>query len=398
VLICICSPFLSNAQYKKFAEIHLSATNLENTEYRLDGPWEFYPFQLVRPNSPISSRSLVKLPHLWHLEGGSTGFASYRTQLILLNRKNPIQLSLYMPDVYSAYTLLINGERAGTNGVVGTSRDQEQPHWLPQIINFTASGDTTEIIIHISNFHHNKFGIGKPITISSSTLMISSVNQNHRMELILFIALCTMALFSLIVYVGVTTKQHVLLFFSLLCFSWAVRTAFSNNYLAVKWFSQLDWNWVVRVEYLTLYSTTLVGLFFVQEFYPEDFNKRFRSFYLVSSALFSLVTIFTEPLFFTSLIDLYLAFSGLLIINIIIVLIRAFIQDRKGILFIATCIFIGACLFGYLIFSYENLMSFSSWLFNISFMMIFISCSFALWLKFKPIIMDKSLNIKSRTI
>lgn len=382
-LLWICSPVLSLAENKPSAKIQIDAMDLETTEYTLNGPWEFYPFQLLKSNPPIPSKSIVSLPHLQNLEGGTTGFASYRTQVILTNRKNPIQLSLYMPDVYSAYALVINGKLSGRNGVVGTSREKEQPHWLPQIINFTLTSDTIEIIIHVSNFHHSKLGIGKPITISSSTLMAATVKQNCSMILILFFTLCAMALISLMVYVGMRTKPHVLIFFSLLCFSWALRTTFSNDYLAVQWFNKLDWNWVVRVEYLTLYSTTLFSLFFVQDFFRKDFSKIFQIFYVVSFSLFSLVTLFTKPLFFTSLVDIYLAFSALLIVKILIVLIRAFIEDREGILFLGICIIISVCLFGYLIISYQNLIPFSRMLFNISFIMIFILLSLALWNRLK---------------
>lgn len=397
LLVWMCIPILSFAQNQSDAEIQLSARDLENTTFKLDGPWEFYPFHLLQSKPLTIPTSIVQLPHLWNLESEATGFASYRSLIILTHRTNATQLSLHMPDVYSAYTLLINGRFAARNGVVGTSREQTRPHWLPQLINFTPTSDTTEIIIHVSNFHHSKLGIGKPITISSSTFMTSADNKSHSMELILVITLSILAITALVFYASIQNKQLVLIFYSLLCISWALRAAFSNDYLAVRWFNNLDWNWVVRVEYLTLYSSTLFGLFFVQEFYPRDFNKRFRPFYIVNSSLFTLTTLFTAPIFFTRFVNVYLAFSALLVVSIIFVLIRAFIQDRKGIAFMSACILIVSCLFGYLILSYENLVPFSSLYFNFGFLMIFILLSLALWFRVKPSLTTEAVNLKSNS-
>jgi 7TM diverse intracellular signalling len=171
-------------------------------------------------------------------------------------------------------------------------------------------------------------------------------------------------------------QQHpVFIYFSLFCIAWALRSVFSNEYLAVQKFPSTAWVWVVRIEYLTLYLSTLFGLLFVTKLFPKDYSKFFKSTFTSIALVFTVLTIATQPIFFTSYVQIYLAFSATVLVSTIIILIKAFINDRQGASTMLGSIFISALLFAYVILAYQNVLVLSKLIFNIGFLLVFLTLS-----------------------
>lgn len=364
------------------AIIDLRSQDLSSNIIELKGPWEVFPFVLLEPGENIKPDDVLYLPHHWKLGGGPIGFVSYRTQVILPGNLSQQEMALSMPDVYSCFAVIINGTLSGSNGTVGTSKSNEEPQWLPKVIHFSTLKDTVEIIIHVSNFHHSKGGVDKPIRIATAQLMDTTSKEIFLSEAFLFLILVAIALASFLITSKVKSKA-LPFYFGLVCISWALRTVFSNNYLAVQFFNDLNWNLVVKIEYISIYASTLFALLFVRALFPDDFNKRLHVFYIVASIVFTFFTLLTPPLIFTRFVSVYLAFSAFLIISVLFVTLKAFVFDRRGVNTMMLAIFFLAGVFAYVILSYYRFVPFNIYIFILGFLMIFTLCAIALWGRLK---------------
>lgn len=336
----------------------------------LSGPWQYYPFALLKHGDRFPRAENVFLPHLWVSSGQARGFATYRTHVVIPPGKEFQKMALIMPDVYSSYHLWIDGVSRATNGTVATEPSRELPQWKPQTVTFIPATDTIEIIIQVSNFHHHLGGIGKPVVLGKESHIMHTTANSRKLSELLLAGLLLIALINVLLYLGYWHKAFFL--FSLLTLLWALRSVFSNDYTGVYYFPEIPWAWVVRLEYLSIYLTTLIGLMLITTLFPLDFSITFRRFYIVAGLFFVLVTTLTEPLFFTRYVNVYLAFSASVVLATLSVAIKAFIYDRQGSGLLITAILLGVVLFGYVILSYENILEFNELIFNLGFLSLFI--------------------------
>ncbi len=70
-------------------------------------------------------------------------------------------LALRVPNIFSAYTLWINGkEMAAARAKWGQAAATSGPEQYPRIVSFASETDKVEIVIQVSNFQHRKGGSG----------------------------------------------------------------------------------------------------------------------------------------------------------------------------------------------------------------------------------------------
>ncbi len=342
-------------------------------ELKLASGWQYYGYKLLKPSDVFVHGVEVSIPHLWNSATPATGFATYRTLVELPDTMRGKKMGLYMPDVYSSYQLWIDGHSYGGNGVVAIDKAKASPMWLPTLITFTAQSKTVEIIIQVSNFHHYRGGIGKPLVLGEARPMIEKAESTRKLGELLFAGLLFIATVSALSYVR--QRHPVFIHFSLFCAAWALRSVFSNEYLAVQQFPDINWTWLVRIEYLTLYLSTLFGLLFVTKLFPLDFSRMFKFTYVSIALVFTVLTVSTQPSFFTAYVQIYVAFSATVLVSTVIILIKAFINDRQGATAMLGSIFIGALLFSYVILAYQNLLVLNELIFNIGFLLLFLTLS-----------------------
>lgn len=353
-------------------EVSLTKTP-NDQEINLVSDWKFFPFKLLKPGDPFQSGIDVCLPHLWQWQPQSVGFATYRNIVNLPANMRGQKLALYMPDVYSSYQIWIDGAQYTGNGLVGSDEKNTQPMWLPKVFSFFPKHDTVEIVIQVSNFHHSKGGIGKMIVLGEDTKTVEKAKHAVKLGELLFFGLLFIAFINLRYYIK---KRHkAFLYFFLFCLAWAIRTIFSNVYVGVLTFETLDWNWVVRLEYLSLYLSTLFGFLVITELFPLDFSPFFKWVFSGIATTFCLTTIATPPLLFTAYVQIYLAFSTTVLIVILFVLVKAFINDRVGATPIIVSVLLGVVLFAYVILSYQYIVTLNELVYHVGFLALFLLMS-----------------------
>lgn len=248
----------------------------------LNGEWEFYWGELLEPADFQTSSppvpAFVQVPSPWTdyalLDGASLpheGVATYRLRFLLPDSLAQTRqtLGIYPKSIASAYRIWINGNDKGGNGSVGTDRDSMQPDSYPKTIYFEPIEGWNEIVIQVANFSQRNAGIWQDMELGTaeaiSWMRVSRVSAQVFIVGVFFV----MALYYLFVYFNRRQETSALLF-SLLCLSVGIRTIVLGESTALYLLPGLPWEWAVKTEYISIATTALTLIFFVNREYPKE--------------------------------------------------------------------------------------------------------------------------------
>jgi len=374
LVVAIATPCFSQENSIK-GVFAISADELAAQPVPLNTEWTFYPNQLVAPseiNNP--SASFIQVPSSWTQSDNPTQAATYRLKVLL--PKGTPALAIYMPEVYCAYNLFVNGKKIGSNGIVGHTKEDSKPQWKPETYELTTSSATLDIVIQLSNFYHHRTGIGIPILLGK-TEHLGQIKATTEISNILSLSgLAILSIAALILYF-IRSQNQALLFYFLLCTTWMLRVAFSDHYQIVQWYPDINWYLGVRIEYITIYLTTLFGSLLVGNLFPQDVNSAFRWFFVITCVCFTAITLVAPPVFFTSFLQVYLGLGIVLLVSILVIVVKAYFESRNGAGFVMLCALLGVIIFGYVILYYEGFIQLNELAYNIGFLIEFILLFFA---------------------
>ncbi|MBA4146034.1 MAG: hypothetical protein C0523_09740 [Cytophaga sp.] len=355
--------------------------DLSSEKIALEGAWVWYDNQLLSPSQLAKGKSeYVDFPKVWNevrKSKSGQGFATYLVTIVL--PVSPSRLAITMPETYTSYRLWANGKVIAENGHVGKNKDASKPHWEVKKVSFDRPGDTLQLVLQISNFHHAKGGMKNHITLGESQLMTDAFEMTQTSTWIECSALALMSLAFLIMYLVLGIKK-VVLYFSMLCLTWAVRALFSNNYVFASYFPDFDWILLVRIEYLTLYLTMVWCALFVSRLFPNEQNKIIKYVLVSFNGVFAGLTLVTTPLAFTQWLNIYLIIAGALMLYAATIIFRALINERSGSAFLTLCIMLSMLLFAYDIFTYEGFFPYIPLVLSLGYIVMFILMALALLL------------------
>jgi len=359
--------------------LDLQNVNLNDTRVALKGDWYYFENQLISPPDILESgKSFAYFPRLWNEmrkpESGM-GYATYA--LFIVAPKDAKSLALEIPQLYSSYSIWVNNILIASNGKVGTSKSESVPQWLPQTVTFENTYDTIKIVLQISNFDHYKGGAIGPIYLGSAELF----KHSRKISIIGGIAesatlVAIFILFSTIYFFG--KRKRIIMYFALLCLTWAIRVNFSNLYLFIHYVPDFDWTIMVKIEYITLFLTMIWAILFVSRLFPKEENKIVKFIIVGANILFISFTTFAEPIFFTHWLTLYLSFAVVLLVYAVFVVLWGWINQRSGANYITASVLLGVFIFTYDVFSYGGTFTYKPIIFSACYIIFFSLLAIAL--------------------
>ena len=272
----------------------------------LEGEWEFYWNEYLSLDE-IESRKKKKIfrqfPMLWENDSVAgalitpDGYATHRLKVIF-SSITP-ELSISIPQFYSAYFLFINGDFVTANGNVGTSKETSRPHWQPQTTDLRITNDTLDIVLQIANFRHSKGGASKNISIGTKDFLQAINKRTQAYDLIMGSSLFFIGLFFMVLYwFGRHEKQ--ILYFSLFSLFYSYRSIGADTYTLHYLFSDLPWVLTLRLEYITMYMSAIFFVFYSYHLYKAETSRIFVKFSVGLGATLILITLFFPPSVFTN--------------------------------------------------------------------------------------------------
>jgi hypothetical protein len=348
----------------------------------LSGEWELFISELASPQSfrrhRAPSQEFINFPSTWNALTKSRkpgeGFATYHAKIIITP---PRQLSLELPHFYSNYTLWINGAKIASNGKVGTAKETSEPQWLPQTIPFMVTTDTLDVVIHVSNFHHNKGGIREQILLGKRDDLAFKRQVAVSSTLVMSTALVVIALVFIFLYFF-SRSESSQLYVAALCITWALRSLFSNLYVFNSFFPDFPWELCVKIEYITLYLMMIWSILYLSSIFRNEVNTAFKYLFCLCNMMFIILTLFFDASLYTQFLPVYLSFCAAVLIYSIYVLIRALVYERKGVWLMIASLFLCVMLFSYDLVSYQGFAVFNPIVINVGYLSIFVLLSLCL--------------------
>ncbi len=256
----------------------------------LNGVWGWYDNDLLTPEQTTGKPAWVAFPQTWNnarLSRSGQGVATY-TLLVQLPAEQQ-NYGIELPQIYSSYRLWANGKLIAENGVPGISEAFTQPQWMPQTVYFAAR-DSMRLTLQIANFHHHKGGCKDPIFIGTEATMrtkesIAMTSKLTECGLLMLLALVFLAIY------WAYGRKKVIIYFSLLCATWAVRSMFSNDYTFISLVPDFDWTTMVRIEYITLYLTMIWAILFLGRLFANDGSQIVKYVLVTLNGIFVAFTV-----------------------------------------------------------------------------------------------------------
>ena len=314
--------------YFEKGKIDLSYYNF-NKNYVLFGEWEFYwqklytPFDLkkITPNQ----NNFVTANGSWEnykYEGkkvGKWGYATYK--LTVLAPKG--EYAIFFHQVVSAYKVWINDSLLLEHGKVGTTKQTSTPKPGNNLLVFTTTKDTIEIIIQVSNFHHTSGGLQEKIYFGKPQQISEKRKSNVALQSLAVGAEIIFVVFFIGLFVTREKNINYLIFafgiFLLIIFEFVNGESFilSN-------FPNISWNAAKKIDFFTSYlRLSFFAIYYWLTFKDiKLYNKKIIYSIIIISIIFSLIVIFTKSEIFSQtliyfILFSFLAFAYLLIISFI---------------------------------------------------------------------------------
>ena len=305
--------------------LDLRESVLDNqTIFNLNGEWIFYWEELLDPTNfkqHTTEGITVTVPSYWksyEIDGLSLpgeGYGTYYLKVLLPEGfNNAICFDIPIFDV--AYKFYINDRLVSRNGVVGTSREEEQPWYKPENFCHIEDVDTIELLVQVSNFHHRRGGFWKAIVVGQPDKVLKRLEKQRMFNYSTIGVLFFFMLFFLIFWLF-SRRDIIMLIFALTILGILIRSVNTGLYFS-NFFIDTSWSWQIRMEYLGSYLAQLFGVIFLHKLFPRRYMSRIITIntsviVLASISLFILpVRFFTwEMLVYQPLLVLFLLHYGI---------------------------------------------------------------------------------------
>ncbi len=309
-----------------------------NKAIKLDGQWEFYWGRLLssgdfQKTPPPDRDGYIDVPSAWNgrvirgkkLDG--KGVATYRLSVILAPGSGPVAFRIM--DMRTAYSLFINGEKIASNGTVGTSRDESKPQYLPIVADYTPKTDRMEIILQVSNYHHERGGAFHSLTIGNKNYIHGIRDLSLSFQIFMLGSLLIMSFYHLGLYL-LRRKDRSPLYLGLFCLLIAIRPLVNGEYYLIQLNPDTSWGLMLKIEYLTLYLGLPTFAMFMNSLFPFEFPNKILRPLQVIGALFSILVIATPAYIYSKTIVPYEVITLLASVYTVYAIMLAFRRKREG--------------------------------------------------------------------
>ncbi|MCF2942628.1 sensor histidine kinase [Paenibacillus tarimensis] len=309
-----------------------------NQTWAMDGEWQFYPHKLLEPGYTQGEFSAyLRVPKSWNNYpkpygySDGKGYGTYR--LTLLTDPEPSVLAVRLPTISTAYKIWINGEARAEMGRVGVDEDSEMPAQTPHVVTFANENGRTEIVLQVSNFHHQRGGIWGQLDIGNPTAIIEQHTRDAGHNAGLFGSLVIIGLYHIALF-ALRREEKFTIHFGLLCLTVGVRTIVTDEALLLRWVPSIPWETGFKLEYLTLVLSALTAYMYVNRLFPLDTSRRLRIYVMSVSGLFSSIILLLPPYELSRILPLFQLFIVAIALYLVIVLVKGFIRKREGSVFV----------------------------------------------------------------
>ncbi len=310
ILLVSCHALGAATPQPRKGVLDLRQTDLSAQEVLLDGEWKWYWQQLFHAQGLQGPGEFITFPKLFNnstWQGkpvSAQGYATYELT-VLLPHQRP-SLALFIPDCYTAYRIMVNGQVVMNSGNPGVSKESTQPYWSPQahaLPDFP--GDSLQILLEVANFHHCKGGSYRAMVLGNAAHIVPAFERDKALDFLLSGCLFMGGLFFFGLFIF-GRHDEAILYFAIFCVCYSYRIVGSDLHVINTLFPDLGWSFFIHMEYLSLYLSVAAFLQYTRRLYPEDVYHPIMKVMTIICVALAVGVLVLSPLYFTQLINSFL--------------------------------------------------------------------------------------------
>jgi two-component system, sensor histidine kinase ChiS len=319
----------------------------------LAGEWEFYWDRLLWKGDfdrgAAGTPDYITLPCEWNnrtLRGEALpgrGFATHR--LTVKTGAGGRVIAFRIMDMATAYRLYVDDILVAGNGVVGISEGESRPQLLPLVAEIEFPGDTVDLILQVSNFHHRLGGPWFPILMGTEEQIRELQEKSMNLDLFISGALIIMCLYHLGLFL-LRRKDKVPLYFGIFALLMAVRILVQGEHYLMHLLPWFPFELEVKINYLTFFLAVPAFNAFFYLMFPGRSSKAVLRGVSVCIGVLSIIVIAVPARIFTHTLIAGEVIAVIVGAYILYVLVRAALERSEGalIFILAWLVFFAAVL------------------------------------------------------
>jgi adenylate/guanylate cyclase catalytic domain protein len=312
----------------------------------LEGEWIFVPDKHVPPADVFSGYTrFEKINVDWtkYKEPMSVyGCATYAVKINGFSADGVYAIKI--AEVSSAFTAYLDGVKFFHAGKTAKTKDGEQFNWNSDVIILPLKRATqAEIVFHVSNFSDMNPGFNRPIKIGFYSTLAQEMDASIISATVTAGILFLLFIFFISLYIFYPEDKKTL-YFSLVCFTFSIRTFCYDDYLLAVIIPQINLMFMHRLGYVTFSAALIFVSLFIHELFGK-ISKKILFLLLTPSFIYILINIaapFRLSMTLLSYAQIYLFIIALY--NIYVVGAAALKKNMSAVLFLSSlfifCLFV----------------------------------------------------------
>lgn len=294
-----------NLPISKQGVIDLSQVNfIEQTSIPLAGDWEFQWNEFTSPLSndidAFTSNQIQKprqnhstnylaIGKRWKEIHSGVGFATYQLRIIFPEGSNQQIFSIrFYQTGGAAMRVFVDGKDSLSLGKVGTDKLTMEPTRRSGILILPHPKKVTNILVHISNFHHDDGSFWYAPKIGLYQDIQNNLIKEIALDSLLSGALFFMAFYHFVLFFFRRTRK-LILYFGLFCLTTAFHSLSLNGDVLYYIYRTIPYHFAFALS-LIFYLAMPFYLYFLFQLFPNQFSKRVINIYsTISFVLYSFV-------------------------------------------------------------------------------------------------------------
>ena len=180
------------------------------------------------------------------------------------------EYSLYVPQLWAASRLSINGRIAATHGQLGARPSESVYSVRAYQMDFLGDGSDVRVDLDLSTFHHRDNGLEEAPVLGPAEAMHRWNTMALAKNMLILTTLFVLALYGLIIHLF-RRDDFASLFFSLSCLSMLpILAIFSHDNLLLVFFPELNFRQMAMVQYLAGVPALGFMLAYVHALFPRE--------------------------------------------------------------------------------------------------------------------------------
>ncbi len=321
--------------------IDLSHWNFtRNGPAHLDGEWEFYWHALLEPGQINDSLQIEPqfflVPNVWDdkhqpVKLPGEGYGTYKLKIILNSYDH--YYAVKMSEVYTAFTLWINGDQIFSAGKVGNNRAEAISGMHPHTTQFSVEGDTVDVVIQVSNFTFKNGGLRNTVEFGPADQLQAARENSPVLNYILFGSVFMMSIYHFGLF-SLHREDKSTIYFGLFCLLIAIRILVTSEALIVKIFPGLSWDVQLKIIVLGYYLTLPVFITYMNKLFLHQFNRLLIRAFQAVGILASLIVLITPMSIYMATEVIYQAIILIAFTYVLGGLIKAVQENKEGALWV----------------------------------------------------------------